>query len=148
MDEETRIKYFALENVFWLKLSDLMDIVPRYPHLANIHLRCTPMALQEPPSSPPLGSVVVGGEDEGDGDGDAGRRQQQQQQQQQQEQEQHLPNGLHVETPQEQGHEPGHPPAPALEHEHEHEHEHSRDTEHGKVEHATALNGGLTNGYH
>ena len=34
LDYHARTKFFNLDNVFWIKLSDLMDIVPRYPHLA------------------------------------------------------------------------------------------------------------------
>ena len=45
MVEETRAKYFALEHIFWIKLSDFMDIVPRYPHLNGIPLNCGPLAL-------------------------------------------------------------------------------------------------------
>ena len=39
MDEETRIKFFAMEHLFWIRLSDFTDIVPRYPHLAGLTLR-------------------------------------------------------------------------------------------------------------
>lgn len=39
MDEETRVKFFAMEHLFWIKLSDFTDIVPRYPHLAGLTLR-------------------------------------------------------------------------------------------------------------
>ena len=35
-DKVTETKFFALNHVFWIKLSDFMDIVPRYPHLANV----------------------------------------------------------------------------------------------------------------
>ncbi|MCJ1479749.1 Set3 complex subunit with deacetylase activity, meiotic-specific repressor of sporulation proteins [Lambiella insularis] len=50
MDEETRIKYIALENIFWIRLSEFLDIVPRYPHLANISLTLAPLGL--PKSDP------------------------------------------------------------------------------------------------
>lgn len=39
MDEETRIKFFDMEHLFWIRLSDFIDIVPRYPHLAGLTLR-------------------------------------------------------------------------------------------------------------
>jgi len=45
MVEETRTKYSALEHIFWIKLSDFMDIVPRFPHLNGIPLSCGPLAL-------------------------------------------------------------------------------------------------------
>ncbi|MCJ1244178.1 hypothetical protein MMC30_001376 [Trapelia coarctata] len=45
MVEETHSKYSALEHIFWIKLSDFMDIVPRYPHLNGIPLNCGPLAL-------------------------------------------------------------------------------------------------------
>lgn len=53
MVEETRSKYSALEHIFWIKLSDFMDIVPRYPHLTGITLSCGPLALvsfDQPPN--------------------------------------------------------------------------------------------------
>lgn len=49
LDEETRPKFFALKHVFWIKLADLMDIVPRHPHLAGIKLSTRPMVLHEYP---------------------------------------------------------------------------------------------------
>ena len=44
-DKETRLKYFALEHVFWIRLSDFLDIVPRYKHLANVTLKYQRLAL-------------------------------------------------------------------------------------------------------
>lgn len=51
-DAETRKKFFALDNVFWIRLFDLMDIVPRYPHLGGLELKLRPVALNStfPPS--------------------------------------------------------------------------------------------------
>lgn len=49
LDEETRPKFFALRNVFWVKLSEFMDIVPRHPHLAGIKLGTRAMVLHEFP---------------------------------------------------------------------------------------------------
>ena len=37
-DKAAEKKFFALNHVFWIKLSDFMDIVPRYPHLANVSI--------------------------------------------------------------------------------------------------------------
>ncbi|KAH0559577.1 hypothetical protein GP486_003905 [Trichoglossum hirsutum] len=31
-------KFFAIANIFWIKLSDFLDIVPRYPHLQGIRM--------------------------------------------------------------------------------------------------------------
>lgn len=49
LDEETRPKFFALKHVFWIKLSEFMDIVPRHPHLAGIKLGTRAMVLHEHP---------------------------------------------------------------------------------------------------
>ena len=49
LDEETRPKFFALKNVFWIKLSEFMDIVPRHPHLTGIKLGTRAMVLHEFP---------------------------------------------------------------------------------------------------
>ena len=38
LDSEARLKFLGLKNVFWIRLSDLLDIVPRYPHLAGLEL--------------------------------------------------------------------------------------------------------------
>ncbi|MCJ1284113.1 Ankyrin repeat domain-containing protein 11 [Xylographa opegraphella] len=44
-DKITRSKYFALEHVFWVRLSDFLDIAPRYKHLANVTLEYRRLAL-------------------------------------------------------------------------------------------------------
>lgn len=49
LDEETRPKFFALKHVFWIKLSEFMDIVPRHQHLAGIKLGTRAMVLHEFP---------------------------------------------------------------------------------------------------
>ena len=49
LDEETRPKFFALKHVFWIKLSEFMEIVPRHPHLAGIKLGTRAMVLHEFP---------------------------------------------------------------------------------------------------
>ncbi|KAL9103445.1 MAG: hypothetical protein Q9163_001508 [Psora crenata] len=46
LDSETKPKFLSLK-VFWLKLSDFMDIVPRHPHLTGIPLPTRPMVLRE-----------------------------------------------------------------------------------------------------
>ena len=53
LDDETRSKFFDLKNVFWFKLSEFMDIVPRHPHLAGIKLGSTrAMELHKHPFGP------------------------------------------------------------------------------------------------
>lgn len=52
MDEETRTKFFAMEHLFWIRLSDFTDIAPRYPHLAGLTLR-TQAAHVESTATPP-----------------------------------------------------------------------------------------------
>ncbi|KAI9806360.1 MAG: hypothetical protein M1825_006475 [Sarcosagium campestre] len=37
-DRLTQAKFRAMDNVFWLKLSDLLDITPRYPHLQSVRI--------------------------------------------------------------------------------------------------------------
>lgn len=49
LDEETRPKFFNLKHVFWIKLSEFMDIVPRHQHLAGIKLGTRAMVLHEFP---------------------------------------------------------------------------------------------------
>ena len=44
-DKITRSKYFALEHVFWIRLSDFLDIAPRYKHLANVTLKYQRLAM-------------------------------------------------------------------------------------------------------
>ncbi|KAJ5934420.1 hypothetical protein N7466_003967 [Penicillium verhagenii] len=38
LDSETEPKYFAMEHVFWIRLSDFMDLVPHIPHLHGLRL--------------------------------------------------------------------------------------------------------------
>jgi hypothetical protein len=45
MVEETYSKYKAMDHLFWIRLSDFLDIVPRYQHLAGMALPCGPLAL-------------------------------------------------------------------------------------------------------
>lgn len=50
LDAETRPKFFELGNrVFWIKLADFMDIVPRHHHLTGLVLSTREMALHEFP---------------------------------------------------------------------------------------------------
>ena len=49
LDEETRPKFFNLPHVFWIKLSDFMDIVPRHQHLGGLQLMTRAMVVHEYP---------------------------------------------------------------------------------------------------
>lgn len=50
LDEETRPKFFRLSrHIFWIKLADFLDIVPRHQHLAGLPLLTREIALHEFP---------------------------------------------------------------------------------------------------
>lgn len=49
LDAETRPKFFAMKHIFWIKLSDFMDIVPRHQHLSGLPLLTRQMLLHEFP---------------------------------------------------------------------------------------------------
>jgi hypothetical protein len=51
LDAEAREKFDGLKSVFWIRLSDLQDIVPRYPHLNGIELKCCAMVIRPAPGS-------------------------------------------------------------------------------------------------
>ncbi|OXN26063.1 hypothetical protein CDV57_05446 [Aspergillus fumigatus] len=54
-DCETRPKYFDMEHVFWVKLSDFMDLVPHVPHLHGLDIQFLRMHIdQEPSTAAPL----------------------------------------------------------------------------------------------
>ncbi|KAI9652615.1 MAG: Set3 complex subunit with deacetylase activity, meiotic-specific repressor of sporulation proteins [Trizodia sp. TS-e1964] len=38
LDVETEKKFFSMNQVFWIKLSDFMDIVPKYSHLQGLNI--------------------------------------------------------------------------------------------------------------
>ncbi|KKK26436.1 hypothetical protein ARAM_004169 [Aspergillus rambellii] len=48
-DSETRSKYFDMEHVFWVKLSDFMDLVPHIPHLHGLDIRFLKMHIDQEP---------------------------------------------------------------------------------------------------
>lgn len=50
-DGETRPKYFNMEHVFWVKLSDFMDLVPHIPHLNGLDIDFLKMHIDQEPSS-------------------------------------------------------------------------------------------------
>lgn len=49
LDEETYPKFCNLKSMFWIKLAEFMDIVPRHPHLAGLRLKTRAMVLHEDP---------------------------------------------------------------------------------------------------
>ncbi|KAL8932078.1 MAG: hypothetical protein Q9211_006541, partial [Gyalolechia sp. 1 TL-2023] len=49
LDEETYPKFRDLKSMFWIKLGEFMDIVPRHPHLTGLRLRTRAMVLHENP---------------------------------------------------------------------------------------------------
>ncbi|KAL4922694.1 hypothetical protein BDW62DRAFT_171573 [Aspergillus aurantiobrunneus] len=48
-DSETRSKYFNMEHVFWVKLSDFMDLVPHIPHLHGLDIQFLKMHIDQGP---------------------------------------------------------------------------------------------------
>ncbi|KIW73894.1 hypothetical protein PV04_01975 [Phialophora macrospora] len=49
-EEEQRPKFYAMEELFWVKLSDFEDQVFRHPHLANLSMGKQPISLRVIPS--------------------------------------------------------------------------------------------------
>ncbi|KAL4985584.1 hypothetical protein BDW68DRAFT_164933 [Aspergillus falconensis] len=52
-DSETRSKYFDMDHVFWVKLSDFMDLVPHIPHLHGLDIQFLKMHIDREPSYDP-----------------------------------------------------------------------------------------------
>lgn len=50
-DSATRPKYFNMKHVFWVKLSDFMDIVPHVPHLHGLDIQFLRMHIDREPSA-------------------------------------------------------------------------------------------------
>ena len=63
-DKETQVKFEALEQVFWIRLSEFNDIAARLQHLTHVDLKCAPMALEKAPPTP---TSTSGGELAGNG---------------------------------------------------------------------------------
>ena len=61
-EKEAKFKYDLLKNIFWIRLSDFLDIIPRYPHLQGIHLRRRAMALDN--EKPDLNGSTEGQDDD------------------------------------------------------------------------------------
>ncbi|KAJ9315778.1 hypothetical protein DTO271D3_4034 [Paecilomyces variotii] len=49
-DCETRPKYFDMEHVFWVRLSDFMDLVPHIPHLHGLDIQLLKMHIDSEPT--------------------------------------------------------------------------------------------------
>jgi hypothetical protein len=60
LDAATRPKFYALERIFWVRLSDFMDQVRRYPHLSGISLSKQGIALT--PINPAQSDEQKGGQ--------------------------------------------------------------------------------------
>ncbi|KAL4911249.1 hypothetical protein BDW74DRAFT_142624 [Aspergillus multicolor] len=52
-DSETRSKYFDMDHVFWVKLSDFMDLVPHIPHLHGLDIQFLKMHIDREPGFVP-----------------------------------------------------------------------------------------------
>ncbi|OKL60332.1 hypothetical protein UA08_04197 [Talaromyces atroroseus] len=50
-DGETRPKYFGMEHIFWVKMSDFMDLVPHIPHLHGFDIDFLKMHIDQEPSN-------------------------------------------------------------------------------------------------
>ncbi|KAJ5130933.1 uncharacterized protein N7515_006972 [Penicillium bovifimosum] len=50
-DCDTRPKYFGMEHVFWIRLSDFTDLVPHIPHLHGLHLQFLNMHIDPEPQA-------------------------------------------------------------------------------------------------
>ncbi|KAI9836315.1 MAG: Ankyrin repeat domain-containing protein 11 [Thelocarpon superellum] len=60
-DRLTQAKFRAMEPVFWIKLADFEDIIPRYPHLQGLKMFTTPLSLdRKDPERSPVGLVLDG----------------------------------------------------------------------------------------
>ena len=49
LDQDTYPKFHNLKSVFWIKLADFMDIVPRHPHLSGLKLSTRAMVIHADP---------------------------------------------------------------------------------------------------
>lgn len=59
LDCETRPKYFEMEHVFWVRLSDFMDLVPHIPHLNGLDLDFLSMHIDPEPSTAPVAAESI-----------------------------------------------------------------------------------------
>jgi hypothetical protein len=54
LDCDTRPKYFEMEHIFWIRLSDFTDLVPHIPHLNGLDLTFLSMHIDPEPSDAPI----------------------------------------------------------------------------------------------
>ncbi|KAI1911098.1 hypothetical protein LOZ65_006246 [Ophidiomyces ophidiicola] len=47
--EAIKPKFYLMEHIFWVKLSDFMDLVPHIPHLKDFHIHMRKMAFMDMP---------------------------------------------------------------------------------------------------
>ncbi|KAJ5818739.1 hypothetical protein N7474_004330 [Penicillium riverlandense] len=57
-DCDTRSKYFDMEHVFWIRLSDFMDLVPHIPHLNGLQFQFLSMHIDQESFSGGLGGTA------------------------------------------------------------------------------------------
>ncbi|KAJ5084612.1 hypothetical protein NUU61_009191 [Penicillium alfredii] len=60
-DCDTRPKYFEMEHVFWIRLSDFMDLVPHIPHLNGLEFQFLSMHIDQEPVPGTFGSLQPNG---------------------------------------------------------------------------------------
>jgi len=59
LDCDTRPKYFEMEHVFWVRLSDFMDLVPHIPHLSGLDLNFLSMHIDPEPVATPAAETTL-----------------------------------------------------------------------------------------
>lgn len=57
-DCDTRSKYFDMEHVFWVRLSDFMDLVPHIPHLHGLQFQFLSMHIDQESFSGGVGGTA------------------------------------------------------------------------------------------
>ncbi|CAL5867321.1 uncharacterized protein PFLUO_LOCUS1536 [Penicillium psychrofluorescens] len=57
-DCDTRSKYFDMEHVFWIRLSDFMDLVPHIPHLNGLQFQFLSMHIDQESFSGGIGGTT------------------------------------------------------------------------------------------
>ncbi|KAI4171523.1 MAG: hypothetical protein LQ348_006923 [Seirophora lacunosa] len=60
LDTETYPKFRDLKSMFWIKLAEFMDIVPRHPHLGSVRLKTRAMVVHDDPWGPAAGTDMMG----------------------------------------------------------------------------------------
>lgn len=60
LDSETYPKFRDLKSMFWIKLAEFMDIVPRHPHLGSVRLKTRAMVVHDDPWGGVAGTEMMG----------------------------------------------------------------------------------------